>query len=133
MEWVARGKYPIAVAASFQVVTDFVAAGAPVKRIHAEEGTDITAAAAVLSIPLKPEHPNAAAIFLNWMLTDEGQRNFAESFGSGAVRVGVKTAVRDPSALPLLGEKLLWEDEEFVLNTANARVVAKDIFGPLMQ
>lgn len=133
MEWIAKGKYPVAVAASFQVVTDFVAVGAPVKRIHAAEGTDVTAGGGVISIPIKPERSNAAIVMLNWLLTDDGQRNFATAFGSPAVRVGVKTAVRDPSARPGPGEKLIWEDETFVLKTVEAREVAKEIFGPLMR
>ncbi len=87
----------------------------------------------MLSIPVKPEHPEAAAIFLNWLLTDEGQHNFAGAFGSSAVRMGIKTGVRAPSAVPLPGEKLIGEDEEFYLSMIEARELAKDIFGPLMK
>ncbi len=132
-EWVAQGKYPIAVGASFQVVTDFVAAGGPIRRVHPVDGTSITAAAGVLAVPARPEHPNAAAVLINWLLTEEGQRNYAEAFGSAAARIGVKTAVRDPSAVPIPGEKLIGEDEDFYLQMTGARDIARDIFATLMK
>ncbi len=133
VEWVAKGKYPIAVGAQVQALADFTAAGAPLKRVHVTEGTDITAAASVLSMPAHPEHPNAAVVLLNWLLTAEGQHDFATAFGNSAVRVGVKTVARDPSSVPMPGEKLTWEDEEFVLKAVESREVAKKIFGPLMR
>lgn len=133
VEWVAKGKYPIAVAAQVQTIVEFVVAGAPIKRVHVSEGTDITAAASVFSMPVQPEHPNAAVVLLNWLLTAEGQRNFATAFGNPAVRVGIRTPVRDPSSVPMPGEKLTWEDEEFVLKAVESREVAKEIFGPLMK
>ncbi len=133
MEWVAKAKYPIAVAASFQPITDFVKVGAPVTRIHTTEGVDVGPAAGVLGIPIKPDHPNAAAVFVNWVMGDEGQRSFAESFGSAPVRAGIKTSVADPSSAPYPGDKLLWQDETYMLSTGNAREVAKEIFGPLIK
>ncbi len=47
--------------------------------------------------------------------------------------MGIKTAVRDPSAVPLPGEKLIGEDEELYLSMIEAREPAKDIFGRLMK
>ena len=54
--------------------------GAPVKVFFAPEGAPVTPFAA--GIPKTAAHPNAARLFLNWCLSEEGQAMMIREIGN---------------------------------------------------
>ncbi|MDP2719037.1 MAG: extracellular solute-binding protein [Dehalococcoidia bacterium] len=133
IESVAKGKYAIALGAQQAATTDFIKTGAPVGIIRWQEGGMINTASGNLEVPAKPANPNAATVFINWMLTKEAQEIFVKSYGNPSWRADVSTEGIDPSRIPLPGEKLTMADSDFYVEQAKAMKLAKEIFGPLMK
>lgn len=134
VESVAKGKYPLGLGASSQVVSDFQKVQAPLEWAKVKEGGIVIPGSAVLSMPQKPAHANAARVVLNWLLTQQGQAVFVKGFGHPARRADVSTEdVVDPSVIPHEGAKLFWLDEEFILQESALMPLSREIFGSLMK
>lgn len=102
----------------------FIADGAPVKRLNVEEG--LLVSATPLTLISGSPHPNAAKLFVNWLLSKEGQtvynramkasshRKDVEDFTPEAMRIGatkmsVVNAEEIDRAAKLFQEKWLVE------------------------
>ncbi len=109
-ETVARGKYSIVLGGSGQYKADFIKLGAPVAVKIPKEGDYATASFGALAVPLKSPHPNASAIFVNWLLTREGQTIFARGAGAPSRRLDVPTDGIDPIFVPSPDEKIIQGD-----------------------
>lgn len=133
VESVAKKKYALGLGAASQMVADFQKAQAPVEWAKVKEGGMVLAGAATLGIPQKAAHPNAATVFLNWLLTKEGQAVFVKGYGSPARRVDVPPEGVDPAVIPPEGVKLIFLDEDFILNEVKLIPQSREIFGPLMK
>lgn len=133
VESVAKKKYPLGLGASSQVVSDFLRVQAPVEWAKVKEGGIVIPGGAVIAMPQKPPHPNAAAVLFNWLLTKEGQTVFSKGFGHPASRLDVSTEGIDPSVIPREGVKLYWLDEEFIFQESKLIALSREIFGPLMK
>jgi len=133
VEWVARGKYPLGVAVDFESVSDFLKAGAPVDVVYVAEGGKLSVGAGGLAVLDKPAHPNAAKLFVNWLLTREGQTIFASAFGYPSRRVDVPQDLFDPRLFPRPGEKVIEDSEVETMWRGNAIPIAKQIFGHLLK
>ncbi len=127
-EWVARAKYPIAVAPSSDVVFEMVRAGAPLAFVKAKEGAMITPGTGAVSLANKAAHPNASAVFVNWLLSKDGQSVVSQAVGRPSLRVDVDREGFDPNLLPDPGEKPYVEDEKFILATPEVLATFNEIF-----
>lgn len=73
-EWVARGKYAILLGPRSAEVANFAKEGLPIKFAdYMKEGTYGSSATGSVAIADRAPHPNAASVFLNWLLGKEGQ------------------------------------------------------------
>ena len=134
VEWVARGKYPVGIALSPKIVFDFIRAGAPIRFVEMAEGTYLTAGGGCVSLLNKAPHPNAAKVFINWILGKEGGRIYCETYGSQCARNDIPTdflppeMVRKPVGKYFLnmGEELSLKEREFIKQI-------KEMYKPLMQ
>ncbi len=133
VEWVARGKYPLAVAPRMENTDEFVRKGAPIAWVKVAEGGLISAGSSSLGIINRPAHPNAVKVFLNWLLTREGQTVLAKAYGYPSARIDVPTDGIDTSGLPSPGEKFYLDDEETILAKSNMLAVGKEIFGNMVK
>lgn len=127
VETVARGKYAIAMGTSPEVVASFIEAGAPVVAVVAKEGTNVTSAAAGATMPTKMAHPNAAIVFLNWLLSKEGQSVLARGWGTPSMRIDASVEGLDPLFLFIPGEKIFPPSEEKSLAMGEWMGIAKKI------
>lgn len=84
---VARGEYAITANNSDSTMAEVAQAGAPIKAVEVEKGT-LVSGLTVARLKDGP-HPNAARVFLNWLLSDEGQRVQAEVSGTFPLRQAV--------------------------------------------
>lgn len=83
-EWLATGKYPILVGGSDTDVEPFLREGLPIRILNPKqlkEGGYLTAGAGGLSLISKAPHPNAAKLYINWLLSKEGQTALVKSNG----------------------------------------------------
>ncbi|MBI4332762.1 MAG: extracellular solute-binding protein [Chloroflexi bacterium] len=116
VETVARGKYAIALGPDAAVVREFLKAGAPIEVAFLKEGTGVAATNGTMGVPANIANPNAARVFVNWLLTREGQTVFSRAQGLPSGRTDVPAEGIVPQFLPQPGEKLYFdENEEMVL------------------
>jgi len=126
-EWTARGKYPLCLAAHPASTVEFIRAGAPIALAVPIEGQPMTAAGGGLGVPTKSERPNAQAVFVNWLLTNEGQTIFSKGYGRTSARLDVATDFIPPTYIPGPNEKGFAKTEEYLAHEAAMRGVAKRI------
>ncbi len=133
-EWIARGKYPVAVAARTENTDEFMKLGAPVQLVTPTEGVELVAGAGGLSLLTKAPHPNAAKLFINWALTREGATLFSKLIGGQSARLDVPTDFLEPSVVRQPGGKYfnLVTEDHYLKKSAFAKV-AEQIFAPLMK
>lgn len=126
-ETVARGKYAVGLAAGTQYLADFLALGAPLAIKVPKEGDGGSASFGGLAVPVKLPHPNATTVFVNWLLTKEGQSLFAKHTAIPSRRLDVSTEGIDPVLLPLPGEKVAWDTTEDIMRQTKVMTAAKEI------
>jgi len=127
IEWVARGKYALGLAGQQQAVAEFVALGAPINVLIQKEGHLIDAAGGALSVPKKMPHPNATVIFVNWLLTKEGETLLAKGYGFPSLLKAASTEGISPILLAKPGEKLFPLSEEQLIARGPAMEAARKV------
>ncbi len=133
IEWVARQKYALAVAPDREAAVDFIRVGSPVAYVKVKEGSTIGTAGGGLAVGLNRPHPNAARIFVNWILSKEGHATFIAGHGQPGAR---KDAPREGIPEELFADptdKTYVETEEAVLFRGEMLKHAREIFGPLVK
>jgi ABC-type Fe3+ transport system substrate-binding protein len=103
LEWLARGRYAIIVAPSEFTATGLKAKGLPLELLGAEqfkEGSYLTAGNGSVALLSRMPHPNAAKVFLNWLLSREGQTLMSQSLGYVSRRLDVPRSHLDPWLVP---------------------------------
>lgn len=83
-----RGEGPINITASSSGGSSLITEGAPVKAIDLKEG-GMFSPSTVSAMLSKAPHPNSARLFLNWFLSAEGLRIFAEAASATTMRKDV--------------------------------------------
>lgn len=92
-ESLAKGKLAITVGLSYFLLARFIKAGLPVKALPIpKEGTYATGGGGNVVALKNPPHPNAAKVFVNWLLSQEGQEIFGKAMGHATRRLDVDTA-----------------------------------------
>jgi hypothetical protein len=91
-EWLIRGQYPIALAVSTDQLTLLKSRGVPMN-IAPIEGLNVTVSGfgSVQLIKKRP-HPNAARLYVNWLLTKRTQATITKAAGVNSRRVDVPIA-----------------------------------------
>jgi iron(III) transport system substrate-binding protein len=120
-----RGEYALFLSASAADIINQRKAGAPVKQIRPAEGVGITQIS--MALIKNAPHPNAGKLWIEWNLSEEGQKALA-AVGLGPVRKGVSSTEpeatlgnttilpRDdtPEAIAKLGDRVKrWDDALF--------------------
>lgn len=84
LEWVVRGRYAVVISPSELEATDLKTKGINVDLVGAEkfkEGSYLTAAFGSIALVTRAPHPNAAKVYLNWLLTRDGQTQWTRLSG----------------------------------------------------
>jgi ABC-type Fe3+ transport system substrate-binding protein len=69
-----------------------VKAGLPVKPLpELKEGSYTSCGSGAFSIVQNPPHPNATKLFVNWLLSKEGQELYGKAMGQATRRLDVET------------------------------------------
>jgi iron(III) transport system substrate-binding protein len=89
LDFAARGKYPIAIGPSDVLTNEFIARGLPLKHLHPEtlkEGTYITAGNGTLVVLRNAPHPNALRVYVDYLLSPEGQLEWSKAARFASLR-----------------------------------------------
>lgn len=129
VEWVARGKYPLALSADVFIFQDFQRLGTPIDVLQVKEGAYASSGYGNVAILIRPPHPNAAKLFVNWLLTKEGETLATKVYGVPSLRLDVPTEGLNPAFILQPGVDYFWATgEEFVAKTDDATKTMDDIF-----
>lgn len=129
-EWVARGKYAIGIGPDTKEVATFMGMGAPLALVWPIEGAYLSSVGGAMGLSARAPHPNAAVIFINWLLTKEGQTLFSQGFGFPVTRIDVPPGV-NPKILPPPDLKVFPSSEDWLRIQANMVDKTKEIFTAL--
>lgn len=132
VEWLARGKHAIAIAPDTLTVTEFMQLGLPINRFAI--GTPfVSGSTSGISVMKNRPNPNAARLFVNWLLSQEGSTFHARAIGVQSQRLDVPTSHLEPSQILKPGLKIYRSDnEQFATKRVETYTpLAKDIFGSL--
>lgn len=131
IEWVAQGKYPILVGPSPRTAGQLQKRG--LKFEFLPEFKDIggltgSSSATVMKINKSP-HPNAAAVFINWLLTAEGQTLWSKATDQMSLRLDVPRDHVPPYLTPAPKGKY-WKSytEEAQTRSAEEEKLLKELF-----
>ncbi len=83
VDWLAVGKFAIALAPSASDVEAAMKQGLPLARFEPrgfKEGIYMRATQGSLSVMTQRPHPHATKVFVNWLLSREGQTNYQKHF-----------------------------------------------------
>lgn len=130
VEWLAKGKYAVAVAPKGTFVESFIAAGAPIKEIILREGGEVSSGSTNVWAYSRPPHPNAAKLFLNWILTKEAGEIIQKTTGKFSERSDVSREGLDLATLPKPGA---FQDEEYLVAKSEMEKVAAGIFADILK
>jgi iron(III) transport system substrate-binding protein len=97
-DWVAQGKFPIVLGGVD--CPDLALKGLPVKQVFLEGLTAVGAGNDPASMLANAPHPNASKVFLNWLLSRDGQMAFQKLTKENSLRVDIpKDGIVDPELM----------------------------------
>jgi len=113
-EWVAQGRYPIAIGADPTALAELQQAGVG-KSVELVRSTDVRLSQFGMSVLTNAPHPNASIVFMNWFLSHDGQDAWASlsTLDSNSRRFDVP--IYRPESRPdynNLGQYKLWDATE---------------------
>ncbi len=133
-DWVARGVYPLALAGRSEDYDKLKKDGFKVQQLTGFPDAPgyISAGFGLVNLFKNPPHPNAAKIFLNWILMKDGQIAWNSSQRTVSVRKDVdSSAFADPAIIPKPGVNYFdvynWDYVQGGWSKANGQV--KNIIG----
>ncbi len=127
VESTARGKFAIALGTQADVLASFLDIGAPIAAVRMKEGTRVSSGVYSLSLPVSSSHPAATVVFVNWLLSREGQTVMVRSSRLPSMRLDAPTDGIQAIYLPAPGEKLFPDTEEWQQTAAKLTEVARRI------
>jgi iron(III) transport system substrate-binding protein len=101
-DWVAKGTYPIGIGLANDEAQRQKAAGfkTAVLKLDSPVSAALASGQYVMGVLVSPPHPNAAKLFVNWMLTQEAMQAIANSDGVATTRTDVDYSKVDPNIIP---------------------------------
>lgn len=112
---VAAGAAAIGFPAAFQALAGLKAEGAPIdaKLVSEPFGTQATMSA---SIAAEAPHPCAARLFMNWLMTEEGQAVHCSGGATGIISVDEESCFELPSGFESVSVEVPEDEQEAVLD-----------------
>jgi ABC-type Fe3+ transport system substrate-binding protein len=91
-ESLAKGRVSVMIGLSYYSFLPFLKAGLPIKTLpRLKEGNYGTGGSGNLAIIKGPAHPNSTKVFVNWLLSREGQELVSKALGQATRRLDVDT------------------------------------------
>jgi len=125
MDWLAQGKYAVALFPSGSDVVQAQELGLPVAPVPAEnlkEGGPFSSGFGNVSLMNRAPHPNAARLYINWLLAREAQANFQRIVKNPSLRIDVPREGIPDFMVPKKAGEYFFSSHE-----SAARIGAKEI------
>ncbi len=119
LNWVAQGERPIALGVGDSQAIDMMRRGVAIKAMepgNIAEGSYLTSGTGSVSVMNRAPHPNAARVYLDFLLSQRGQLEWSQAVGFASDRLDVPTDHIEPFLIPVPGVKYdRQQNEPFVL------------------
>ncbi len=89
LDFVGQGKYAIAIGPSGVMAKDRMEKGVPLRHYNPEglqEGARTTCGNGDISVPRNPPHPNALKVYIDYLLSKQGQTEWSKAVGFASLR-----------------------------------------------
>jgi hypothetical protein len=107
VDWLVTGKFPICFFCTQSIVGIAKRQGLPIEAFGAmKEGQSITASGGSVGLVNRAPHPNAAKVFINWLLSREGQLTVQQEFAKGLLGVSNSRRIDIPKDMVPPDERL---------------------------
>jgi iron(III) transport system substrate-binding protein len=103
---IGQGRYPILLGGNEATIDELIKQGVPLAVVEPQqlrEGSDISPGFGALSLFNRQAHPNAAKLYVNWLLSKEGQNEFSRATGYVSGRIDVSNDHVAPWRIPAPG------------------------------
>lgn len=127
VEQVVRGKYAVALAVNPAEVINFLQLGAPIECPPEPSITINAGSAGTIALANKMPHPNATKVFINWLLSKEGQATYVKVTGLPSLRTDVSREGINQLFIPQPGEKVIVDNEERFLYADKMLDITKQV------
>jgi iron(III) transport system substrate-binding protein len=122
-ESLAKGRVALMIGLTYYSYAPFVKAGLPIKALPTmKEGTFGTAGSGNLTIIKNPAHPNATKLFVNWLLSREGQDIVPRALGQATRRLDVDTKWLKESGVIAAKDRMTVKDYLQIENQSEAKL-----------
>jgi len=131
-DFVGQGRFPILLGTADAIFEERMKQGVPISIVdprEIREGSDVSPANGALGIFNQPAHPNAAKVYVNWLLGKEGQTEFSRGSGYVSSRTDVPTDHALPWRVPAPGAIKTY-DRNAVETRELLIPLLEEIFGP---
>jgi ABC-type Fe3+ transport system substrate-binding protein len=131
VDLVGQGRYPVLVGTDDAIAGTRIDLGVPVVIVdprQLREKSDISPASGSISLFNRAPHPNAAKVYLNWLLSKEGQTTYVRKMGYVSNRLDVPTDHVPAWRVPMPGGIKTYNMEGLAVKD-HAMVVFEDVFG----
>ena len=133
VEWVGQGRFPLLIGTADFTVEEMAKQGVPIAVVpppQLKEGSDVSPANGAVAIFNRPAHPNAAKVYVNWLLTKEAQTEHARAFGYVSRRADVPTDHLPAWRVPKEGAIETYSEEMQDFKDKTVIHFVKEVFGP---
>lgn len=128
MDKLSRGAYAIAMGPIADEVITYTEAGAPITVINTGELSRISHSSGGIGIFRNAPHPNVATVFVNWLLSREGQIVFSRAIRLQSARVDVPTDHLSAQDIRVQGRDYMIETMQDILELRKNQDLAREIF-----
>jgi iron(III) transport system substrate-binding protein len=131
IEWIASGKYALLLSPSAGLLGQLRQQGLrfDILEEYKDIGTTLSSSFGTVMLINKAPHPNAAAVFINWLLTRDGQITWSRAMNQLSRRVDVPADNIAPYMIPAPGGKY-WKSytEDAQTRTLEEKAILKELF-----
>jgi iron(III) transport system substrate-binding protein len=99
-DWVAHGTYPIVIGLPVDEYVNVKNTGLPVARAMPGELTATITSVLLWGVMDGAQHPNAAKLFLNWVMTKDGMQTFVDQMQTAVIRTDMDYSKMNPEDVP---------------------------------
>jgi len=112
VNWLAEGKYALYLDGTPQSIDEATKRGLPVALLQnkLKEGQVITGNYCCMAVLDRAPHPNATKVFVNWVLSKEGQLLWQTAVNKNSLRVDIPKDGLPPQIIPKEGTKYFHVD-----------------------
>ncbi|HLB28608.1 MAG TPA: extracellular solute-binding protein [Dehalococcoidia bacterium] len=131
LDFLAQGRYSVLLGGNIYLAAELIQQGLPIKPVdprQLKEGAYLSVGSGSVALINRASHPNAAKVYLNWLLGKEGQTEFSRATTWPSWRTDVPTDHLDPRLIPDSRFIATYTEEALAVRTPLLAVL-REVFG----